>query len=214
MYRRKLFISFLLALASVLSGISLGWAIADEDRHKSIVYSLHLTFALYAFLLSVRAVRHQDTDSHSESILHLTALTTVACLLLGVITILPESPAPVKALSVYHVIRLRSYDPPIEEDAILMGLWYTLVFVYAIACIVIFRTPLGPLLYYPPSNIYSEKTVQSITNTDENNVAGIISLSISQYTEFWLIKRSRCISLGLLTLFLYNKSRLAWEHRR
>ena len=188
MYRRKLFISFLLALASVLSGISLGWAIADEDRHKSIVYSLHLIFALYVFLLSARAVRHQDTDSHSESILHLTTLTTVACLLLGVITILPESQPPVKALSVYHVIRPRSYhhDPANKEDPVLMGLWYILVFVYTIACIVIFRTPLGPLLYYPPSNIYSEKTVQSITNTDENNVAGITSLSIPQCMH-WII---------------------------
>jgi len=37
--------------------------------------------------------------------------------------------------------------------------------------------------------------------------------SLNVCTKSSLIKRSRCISLGLLTLFVYDKSRLAWKHR-
>ena len=182
MRRRKLFISCLIALAVIASSILLGWAIADELWDESTIYFLHLVFSLYIFFLSCRSVRQDDADFHTEYILHLTALSTLAALLFGSATILPDSPPPSKKISnlTFKILWPRSSlgESPQDSEIILRGLWYILILAHTFAWILIIRTPLGPLLHYPPSNIYSEKTVTSITNKDENNVCGIISSSI------------------------------------
>jgi len=158
-----------LALAVVASTVSLGWSIAEGQEFEATVFALHSAFAVYVFVLSVSSVRQEDTESHAESIIHLAVLSMIAFLLLGSIVILPESPQPVKAFVNYRVLRPQSFAfDTLYPDVVI-------VFVYTSVCILTFKTPLGPLLHYPPSNIYSEKTVQSITNTDKNNVCGVTS---------------------------------------
>ena len=147
-----------LAFAVVISTTSLGWSIAINDHVDIKIYSLHLFFALYVFIISARSVVQVTTDDHSYSILHLTALLTVAVSLLGSAAILPDSSPPVTA--------------SIDEKPVLLGLWYSLLGIYAVSCILAYSTPLGPPLHYPPSDIYSEKIVKSITNLDERNVCG------------------------------------------
>ena len=154
---RKALLSLFLAFAVVISTVSLGWSIVNNDHDDVKVYSLHLCFALYVFVISARSVLQVTTDDHSDSIIHLTALLTVAFSLMGSTAILPDSPPPV-ALSI--------------DEPVLLGLWYTLLGIYTVGCILAYSTPLGPPLHYPPSDIYSEKTVKSITNTDERNVCG------------------------------------------
>ena len=153
---RKALLSLFLAFAMVISTVSLGWSIANNDRDNMKIYSLHLFFAVYVFVVSARSVLQVATD-HSSSILHLTALLTGAFSLLGLAAILPE-PRPV-AMS-------------IDDESVHLGLWYALLGIYAVGCILAYSTPLGPPLHYPPSDIYSEKTMKSITNTDEHNVCG------------------------------------------
>ena len=155
---RKALLSLFLAFAVMISTVSLGWSIANSDQVDMKVYSLHLFFSLYVFVISARSVLHVTKDDHSDSILHLTALLTVACSLLGSTAILPDSPPPV-AVS-------------IDDEPVLLDLWYTLLGLYTAGCILAYSTPLGPPLHYPPSDIYSEKTVESITNMDEQNVCG------------------------------------------
>ena len=155
---RKALLSLFLAFAVMISTVSLGWSIANNDHVDMKIYSLHLFFALYVFVISARSVVQVTTDDHSDSIVHLTALLTVAFLLLGSTAILPDSPPPV-AVS-------------IDDEPVLLGLWYTLFGLYTVGCILAYSTPLGPPLRSPPSDIYSEKTVKSITNTDEQNVCG------------------------------------------
>jgi hypothetical protein len=155
---RKALLSLFLAFAVVTSTASLGWSIANNDHVDIKIYSLHLFFALYVFIISARSVLQFTTDDHSDSILHLTALLTVAVLLLGSAAILPDS-APLVAVS-------------IDNKPVLLGLWYSLLGIYTVGCILAYSTPLGPPLHYPPSDIYSEKTIKSITNTDEQNVCG------------------------------------------
>ena len=123
------------------------------------IYSLHLLFDLYIFIISARSIFQISTDDHSNSILHLTALLTVAFLLLGSAAILPD-PTPSVAVSIF------------DDNSVLLYLWYALLGIYAVGCVLAYSTPLGPPLHYPPSDIYSEKTVKSITNTDERNVCG------------------------------------------
>lgn len=168
---RKIFITLVLALSVVLSTVALGWSISNLDNSNTIVFSLHIFFDIYAFILSARSIGQNNPAYHSESILHLTALLTLGCLLMGPAAILPRTPSPV----------ISGVD---EQDGVLLNLWYSLLAVYIIDCIACFTTPLGPPLHYPVSYIYSEKTVQSITNKDEENVCGVISMSFNiKYTH-------------------------------
>ena len=150
--------STFLAFAVVTSAASLGCSIAINDYVDIKIYSLHLFFALYVFVISARSVLQFTPNDHSDSILHLTALLTVAVSLLGSAAILPDSSPPVAA--------------SIDDKPVLLGLWYSLLGIYTVGCILAYSTPLGPPLHYPPSDIYSEKIVKSITNMDHQNVCG------------------------------------------
>ena len=151
---RKALLSLFLAFAVVISAVLLGWSFANNDHVDMKICGLHLFFALYVFVISARSVFQVTTDNHSDSILHLTALLTVAFLLLGSAAILPN---PVVS---------------IDDEFVLLGLRYALLSIYTVGCILAYSTPLGPPLHYPPSNIYFEKTIKSITNTVEQNVCG------------------------------------------
>jgi hypothetical protein len=155
---RKALLSLSLAFAVVTSTVSLGWSIAINDHVDIKIYSFHLLFALYVFVISARSVLQFTTNDHSNSIVHLTVLLTVAVSLLGSVAILPDSSPPVAA--------------SIDDNPVLLGLWYSLLGIYSVGCILAYSTPLGPPLHYPPSDIYSEKIVKSITNMDEQNVCG------------------------------------------
>lgn len=183
--------TLLLALALITTTISLGWSLATHESHDTIIYSLHLVFALYLFLIAARSISQSDPADHSESILHITVLISVAFALLGCTAILPNSPSPVAVSLDEPVVKASVwYAAPaslssnatspavtsIDDEPILKGLWYALAAIYAIIAAIAYTTPLGPPLHYPPSDIYSEKTVQSITNKDEDNVCGIISM--------------------------------------
>ena len=158
MRRRKALLSLFLAFAVVISTVSLGWSIANNHHIDIEIQSLHLSFAAYVFAISARSILQVTQHDHSASILHLTALLTVAFSLLGSAAILPDNSPPVAT--------------SIDDEAFLLSLWYALLGIYTVGCILAYSTPLGPPLHYPPSDIYSEKTVTSITNMDQQNVCG------------------------------------------
>ncbi|KAJ8693740.1 hypothetical protein PTI98_008710 [Pleurotus ostreatus] len=160
----KLVISCLFATIIVLEAISLGYYAVLEVKDQIPIYILHLFFALYLLALSVRAVKQNDISYHCESILHLSTLTALANGLLWTTTILPATPPPVA-------------EAFAETEPVLEGLWYSILTLYLVACVVCFTTPQGPTFYYPPERIYSEKVVANITNDDRENVCGIIGAS-------------------------------------
>ena len=194
-------------MAIVISSFLLGWSIVDELWEETTVYSLHLAFALYLFSLSACSVRQDDANLHTEYIIHLSALSTLGFLLSGGTAIFPESPPPSKALSFpYKILWSRSVHEVFMQDShdILRVMWYSLVLTYTFAWVLIIRTPLGPPLHYPVSNIYSEKTVKSIDNIYDNNVCGMISSLIpNSLLELPLKSSYRWISMGFITLLLY-----------
>ena len=166
---RKTLLSLLLAFAVVISAVLLGWSVANNDHDDIKIYSLHLLFALYVFVVSARSVLQVTTVDHSDSTLHLTALLTVAFLLLGLAAVLPD---------------LHPVAEAIDDESILLGLWYALLGIYTVGCILAFSTPLGPPLHYPPSDIYFERTIKSITNTDKQNVCGTTGRLLLCLTSF------------------------------
>ena len=189
---RKALLSLFLAFAVAMSAVSLGWSIANNDYVDIQIYSLHLSFALYLCVISTRSVFQATRDDHLHSIVHITVLLTVAFSLLGSAAILPDSPPPVTA--------------SIDDDLVLRSLWFTLLGIYGLGCIIVYTTRLGPPLHFPPSDLYSEKTIKSITNMDEQNVCGttgtcLLALFNDVYFNAIFF---RCLSLGHLVILIYD----------
>ncbi|KAJ6579193.1 multidrug resistance-associated ABC transporter, partial [Mycena vulgaris] len=151
MRTRKIFLSVVMFILVVVEAASL------KIAGSTPLYTLHLCFALYVLAIAATSVPRCTVPRHSESVWHLASLTLLAVALMGFTAILPIEDPPVIAMGL----------------SILPALWYTALGLYTIAFLTALTTPCGPLLHYPPSAIYSEKTAQAITNTEENNVAGI-----------------------------------------
>ncbi|KAF8178262.1 multidrug resistance-associated ABC transporter [Pholiota molesta] len=183
---RKIFISFLLAFGLVITTAALGWSIIGAENHDTIVHSLQSAFSLYVFLLASLSVRQDATEAHTEFILHLTALLSIAFALLGCFAMIP------------HVSSTS-------------GWWYAVIGIYAIACATCYTTPLGPPLHFSPSPIYSDRIVRAITNKDEVNVCGVVDASpldllLFSYTTkvVWLGNTLSSIDIGDLPILPAN----------
>ncbi|KAF7316261.1 Multidrug resistance-associated ABC transporter protein [Mycena indigotica] len=157
--RRKFFLALLFAAVTGLQAASLGLSVFHKEENSQIItYALYLAYALYSFGFAVFAVKGNDVQSNSERIWHLCALSTIPALSLAFIAILPSNTI---------VISSNTIDQ----------LWYGVLAVYILASVVSWTTPLGPALHYPPDDIYSPKTVATLTNTDQENVTGVVGCS-------------------------------------
>lgn len=217
---RKIFLTTLVALAVVLNAIAFGYAVTEGSNQELAIAALQLVFSVYALSIAAISIFQDSVDGHWNAIIHLTALTTVASLLLGSAAILPSTPFPTprqpsSILRVFAAV-LGSED----DDAILEFIWYTITGLYIVICAVAFTTPLGPPLHYPPELIYPEKQVKAITNTDPENVCGIYSSSpwdvlMFSYTTkvVWLGYRASSMEIGDLPIVPYDM-RAAFNYSR
>lgn len=158
MRSRKLFVCVLLTLLSINEGACL--LLSGEMT----ISTLHVCFALYLLTVALLAVRRETAEKHAESIWHLTSLTFFAVGLLSFNAMLPKDSPVIIAVG--------------KTTAVLWYLQFTALSLYVATFLTVLTTARGPRLHYPPSSIYSEKTAQAITNTDENNVAGISGNSL------------------------------------
>lgn len=151
--------SVLLAVILIIQSISLGWSIIEDQRRSIEAFALYLVFSFYLLLVAVRSVAQTTVDPHSESVWHLSSLSTFAAVLFVSMAVLPSSPPPVASSE--------SFTP-------LPGFRYATVVLYVVLCLVSSTTPQGPPLHYPPEVIYSPRTVELITNLDHENVTGVV----------------------------------------
>lgn len=154
--------SLLLVVISVISTVLLGWSVAFDDTLEIEICAFHVGFALYILGLVWCSVEHNTPSFHSRSILHLTALTSLASVLLISIAILPEA-LPIGPLAVLETIPV-------------LWLWHARLGFYIILCIMAITTRLGPPLRYSLEQIYTEKVRDAGTNTSEDNVSGYVGM--------------------------------------
>lgn len=164
---RKFFLTTLFAVIFVTQGGFLGLSLGKLDEPQSIiVYSFHLSFALYLLLLSIRSVR-QEYIRHAMSIVHLSVLSTVAVFLLGITDILPSTP----------ILMARLTADTIPSPRVLL-LRYAVLLLYSVAWVVAVTTPRGPAYHYPSDRIYSTKTLMAVHSKRKDNVSGMIGASV------------------------------------
>ncbi|KAI0754233.1 multidrug resistance-associated ABC transporter [Daedaleopsis nitida] len=162
---RKLAMSVFLAAILVIQSVCLGWSTVEDDKQNIAVYSLQVAFALYTHVVAARAIT-QTYSAHSRSIVHLSALTFVATVLLTTIAIIPNSPFPGPVTSIY------------ESSTAPFALRYSVVVLYAVTLVIAATTPRGPPLHFPTEQIYSEKTLMQTTSKYDDNVCGITGASV------------------------------------
>jgi len=196
---KKTTLTLLLTLATVISAVSFGWSIGNDLRSDAVVYALHTIFSMYTFLFALLSIKERDVNVHSAGVFHVSVLLTSASLLLLGTSILPTTPSPVAV---------------IPEDYVLSLLWPALTAVYSAAAAVAMTTPIGPPLHYPPSSIYPQKIVDSITNMAENNVAGVVGTDLLSPRCMYTYLLNRCIPVVTVVVHIHNQSRLAWKPGR
>jgi hypothetical protein len=161
---RKLILTALLALILILNTTQLGVAFVLSSSSTVIVtLILKTSFFTYLLILSANSVTQNFSKSHASPIRHLSALLFLSALLLVCTAILPDDAVQV----------LQS------EDGVLDRIWYSNLVLVLLAWILVFDTPQGPILHYPSSLIYSEKTLEKTTNHERGNVCGAVGMASS-----------------------------------
>ena len=156
--------SFFFSSILVMQCVSLGWSITEGDEQNIAVYALQVAFALYTLSISTAAI-NQTYAKHSRVLVHLSALTFIAVLLLATTAILPENPLP--ATSIFR-----------HESGAPLGMWYATLALYGVCLFMAATTPRGPPLHFPSEQIYSDKTLMQITSRYEDNVCGVTGVSL------------------------------------
>ncbi|KAI0251186.1 multidrug resistance-associated ABC transporter [Lactifluus subvellereus] len=149
-----------------LQTVSLGYALSFANSTITATYLLHVLFAVYLEVLAAQSVGRNTVHSHTRNILHLSVLTTLAFVLLGLTALLPRDRPSISTLT----------DD--SQPRFLQVIWYVALGLYAFSTAVAITTPLGPPLHFPASRIYSEKTVAAITNQAQDNVSGVTGASV------------------------------------
>lgn len=147
----------------IIQTVLLGWSVSTLEIKDAIVPTLDSFTALYLIVVTVSTLNDDIPDVHFTQVAHICTITTTATLMFGSIAILPSSEITISGQA---------------EDAVSRGLHYAVVGLYMVACVISLNIPRGPAMYFPPEQIYSEKTVASITSRYRDNVCGIVNDSI------------------------------------
>ncbi|KAG2036744.1 multidrug resistance-associated ABC transporter [Suillus americanus] len=177
MRNRKSLLVLLSAVILVLEGVSLGWSAYPDAQNTLAEHIFRTTFGLYLCVLVIRSV---TPDRHSESVIHITALTFLSSVLHFVAAILPSSDS------------ISSHNQ--QAFPLLLAFWYSKTALYILTFAIIATTPRGPPLHLSPSLIYSKKTIDDTTNTAYENVCGLPGASVIDYLFFRYV--TRVIHLG------------------
>lgn len=151
----------MLAAIVGLQTVSLGYSAGLDMGQDTITYALHTFFALYILVLAVISLPQTSRGPHSQTVVHISCLSVLASLSLGVTAIIPRTQLHTALFA------------PAEDNSTLRSIWYSIFALYIGVCANALTAPLGPALHFPKELIYSEKIVAAITNQAYDNVSGI-----------------------------------------
>ncbi|KAH9067580.1 ATP-binding cassette transporter [Lactarius vividus] len=149
-----------------LQTVSLGYSISFSSSANIATHLLHVSFSVYLSVLAAQSIGKSTIHSHTRRIIHLSALSTLAFLLLGFTALFPSNRVSTSILA----------DD--SQPRFMQVVWYVVLGLYASSTFIAVTTPLGPALHFPVSRIYSEKTVAAITNQVVDNVSGVTGASV------------------------------------
>ena len=157
------------AIIVSLQTVSLGYSISFLSPTDTAIHLLHVFFSVYLAVLAAQSFSKSTIHSHTRRTILLSALTTLAFVLLGFTALVPSNRVSV------------SIQADDSQPRFMQVVWYVVLGLYASTAFIAVTTPLGPTLHFPVSRIYSEKTVAAITNQAIGNVSGVTG------SCFWLI---------------------------
>lgn len=118
-----------------------------------------MVLACYLLIVSYFAIPQTNINAHWKTLIHLSA---VSALTVAVFTLNSIIPFGGRGYG-FHV---RALD----------GLWFASLAFHLIGMLIVINIPGGPPLHCDPANLYNQKTLESITNDDSANVAGITGM--------------------------------------
>ncbi len=198
MRTRKLVSTVLFAVILILETVYLGWSLADPATLDIVSHAVRVAYALYCLVIATRSVKQETVSYHAESIIHLTGLTSVAAVVLGLASLLPTKP-----------------PPQISSESADGFAWLRLlVFItYVVTCVLSAGTPQGPPLHFEPADIYLPKEVSVVTNHELENVTGVTgTVYFLPYSRVYMsINIARCFTVGYTLLFVHDEGGHAWK---
>ncbi|KAH9169799.1 ATP-binding cassette transporter [Lactarius sanguifluus] len=149
-----------------LQTVSLGHSISFSSSAIIATHLLHVSFSVYLSILAAQSIGKSTVHSHTRRTIHLSALSTLAFVLLGFTALFPSNRVSTSMLA----------DG--SQPRFMQVVWYVVLGLYASSTFLAVTTPLGPALHFPVSRIYSDKTVAAITNQAMDNVSGVTGASV------------------------------------
>jgi hypothetical protein len=157
-----------------VQAVQLGYVISSnlEDRDALLASGvLQLIAYIYILVFAVMSVAQDDVERHWSSIIHISAITSVAVFFLSLSAVMPSR-------SVLPTVVLTS-------NSSVMSIFYGIsLALLLVACIIAINTPRGPPLHFPASRLYSPKLLESSAPLAHNNVCGVVQASVWDFLLF------------------------------
>ncbi|TFK32340.1 multidrug resistance-associated ABC transporter [Crucibulum laeve] len=179
MRNRKIVMALTFALTlvpqAVITGIS--------SSHQSLQYFVYSTFTLWMLIYTMWAINRRH-DAHSNFIICISIIMTIAVLGVGFATIIPSEQS-----SKQLVLHIQQLD---------LVVWYLQLGLYFFCCVVAATTPRGPTAHYLIHDIYNSSSchveAKIIINTAQSLACSMFSFAFFSFTtEIFMLGRSASV---------------------
>lgn len=158
----------------------------------SVSFALRAIFDVYLIILATLSTQDVEVPHHWVTVVHLSALITLAFSSAFFTSILPETDD------------VQNYGLGSSEDTLLRALRYANLGLNLLCMIRVITISRGPKLHFPSEAIYSEKTLETSTTRHYDNVCGLSGEFVFLfYNNIYLMLHSDASVLDIL-LFSYT----------
>ncbi|KAF8507555.1 multidrug resistance-associated ABC transporter [Gautieria morchelliformis] len=206
--RKFILIAIYAALVSI-DTTAFGYSLASQVPTETLSFLFRTLFDIYLVILAALTLQDVEVPHHWVTTVHLSALSIFAFTLSFVTSILPETDDIQVSLAKES-----------NSSQLLTGIWYTNLLLTFFAVTVSSTIPRGPKLHFPSEAIYSEKTLETSTTHDYDNVCGLSDASVVDFLLFsyttkviMLGATSESLEIGDLPIVTANMRATTLYHR-